>query len=114
MYRNSFLNSKHVDFPCPECNGDGKVYDPDDPPDPIEGRKLCRIIRCEKCAGTGRDKKECIKKAKEEVVKYKKSIKDWIEDCKTVDEINKKLTLQEQRFVAAHQYLLYPECGRHQ
>jgi excinuclease UvrABC ATPase subunit len=36
---------------CPKCKGDGKIWDPDDPPDIIEGNKLRNIIQCPECKG---------------------------------------------------------------
>ncbi len=40
-------------FLCPECLGDGKLYDPEDPPDSYEGNKLRRVIKCQRCKGEG-------------------------------------------------------------
>ena len=41
-------------WPCPRCDGRGKIYDPDDPPCIIEGDKMRRRIQCPQCHGTGR------------------------------------------------------------
>jgi len=38
-------------FPCRKCRGQGWEYDPDDPPDPVEGYKLVRRLKCEVCKG---------------------------------------------------------------
>jgi hypothetical protein len=47
---NAIRNGK---FSCTECNGSGKIYDPNDPRDPIEGNKLRRVITCTSCKGSG-------------------------------------------------------------
>jgi hypothetical protein len=38
-------------FPCLTCDGDGWMWDPNDPPCPIEGNKMRDKIRCPKCLG---------------------------------------------------------------
>ena len=38
--------------PCIECNGDGWIYDPNDPPCPAEGNKMRSKITCPKCKGS--------------------------------------------------------------
>lgn len=40
------------DWPCPQCNGLGRDWDPDDPPCPIEGNKMRNRITCPRCNGT--------------------------------------------------------------
>ena len=39
---------------CQLCDGDKKIYDPNDPRDPIEGNKLRRVIDCPLCVKEGR------------------------------------------------------------
>ena len=41
-------------WPCPLCDGRGKIYDPDDPPCIIEGDKMRNRITCPRCCGSGR------------------------------------------------------------
>lgn len=36
---------------CTSCDGTGRIYDPDDPPDCYEGNKLRNVIKCSKCNG---------------------------------------------------------------
>lgn len=65
-------------YPCQPCGGRGWVYDPDDPPCPIEGNKMRNTLRCQCCGGSGRGTrqacaaayKEVIDKWKAEVVEY--------------------------------------------
>lgn len=45
-------------WPCMLCDGRGKVYDPNDPPCPIEGNKMRSRIPCTKCNGTGKGTKK--------------------------------------------------------
>lgn len=46
------------------CEGTGKIYDKNDPPDIYEGNKLRRRVCCTACNGTKKDKKEFIKRFK--------------------------------------------------
>lgn len=70
-------------WPCLECGGCGWVYDPHDPPDPVEGNKMRSKIKCSKCEGSGQgQRKELMKAYREqreednaEMDRYKKSIK---------------------------------------
>lgn len=39
-------------WPCPQCDGLGRDWDPDDPPCPIEGNKMRNRITCPRCKGT--------------------------------------------------------------
>ena len=41
----------HGHYPCRGCGGRGWFYDPDDPPDPVEGYKMCRRLKCPACGG---------------------------------------------------------------
>ena len=40
-------------YPCSECSGNGRIVDPSEIPDVIEGHKLSRRISCPLCEGTG-------------------------------------------------------------
>lgn len=44
-------------FPCANCKGAKIIYDPQDPPDNIEGNKGRRKIHCPKCQGSGQTTK---------------------------------------------------------
>lgn len=39
-------------LPCMHCRGAGRIYDPNDPPCPIEGNKMRDVIKCPRCDGT--------------------------------------------------------------
>lgn len=42
-------------WPCPDCSGKGWIYDPNDPPCPIEGNKCRDRLKCIHCKATGYD-----------------------------------------------------------
>lgn len=54
-------------YPCLDCRGLGLVYDPEDPPDTIEGNKGRRRIKCQKCGGSRCGTKEELKAAYKEI-----------------------------------------------
>jgi len=41
------------DWPCQGCDGRGTIYDPNDPPCPIEGNKMRGRVTCTRCGGSG-------------------------------------------------------------
>ena len=55
-------------YPCLTCRGQGTVYDPTDPPCPVEGNKYRRTIRCTACGGSGRGTKEACRQAYQKIV----------------------------------------------
>jgi hypothetical protein len=58
-------------WPCLACRAKGRIYDPDDPPDPVEGYRHCRTLNCPICKGSGKgSKKEC-------QAVYRKAIEDF-------------------------------------
>ena len=50
-------------YPCLACRGQGAVYDPEDPPCPVEGNKYRRTIRCTACGGSGKGTREACRQA---------------------------------------------------
>jgi hypothetical protein len=87
-------------FQCLVCSGSGRVYDPDDPPCPIEGNKCRRIIACSACGKSGEGKES----------EWRRWYKDWKEDKAkasreerlkktTMAGIKRKLTKKEQQFL---------------
>ena len=58
-YGSSFGNP----YLCLACRGRGTVYDPKDPPCPIEGNKYRRTIRCTTCGGSGKGAKGACRQA---------------------------------------------------
>lgn len=55
-------------YPCLACGGQGTVYDPTDPPCPIEGSKYRRTIRCTACGGSGKATKAACRQAYQKLV----------------------------------------------
>lgn len=55
-------------YPCLACQGRGTIYDPTDPPCPVEGYKHVRRIRCTACEGSGKGTKEACRQAYQKVV----------------------------------------------
>lgn len=65
-------------MPCHRCNGNGKIIDPTEVPDVIEGHKLSRRIKCPDCAGSGDADLEKIEELYNEyVAKQSKEIEDY-------------------------------------
>lgn len=58
-------------YPCLACRGQGTVYDPADPPCPVEGSKYRRTIRCTACGGSDKGTKEACREA------YQKSLEAY-------------------------------------
>lgn len=85
-------------FPClnPECRGAGVIYDPEDPPDIIEGNKGRRRIGCPTCKKTGRSTKALFKayyqKVKTNINERRAQEKTDLKDFKAA---LKKLTARE-------------------
>ncbi len=50
-------------YPCLACRGRGWVYDPQDPPCPVEGNKYRNTIPCAACGGSGKGTKEACRAA---------------------------------------------------
>lgn len=50
LYRHEAYVSPSI-VKCLECEGSGRIYDPDDPRDVIEGNKMRRTITCPSCKG---------------------------------------------------------------
>jgi hypothetical protein len=50
-------------YPCLAYRGQRTVYDPNDPPCPVEGKKDRRTIRCTACGGSGRGSKQACRQA---------------------------------------------------
>ncbi len=63
-------------YPCLACRGQGTVYDPTDPPCPIEGNKYRRTIRCTSCGKSGKGTKEACRQAYQAILKAYHQEKD--------------------------------------
>jgi len=55
-------------YPCLACRGQGTVYDPNDPPCPIEGNRYRNIIPCTACGTSGKGTKAACRQAYQKVV----------------------------------------------
>ena len=55
-------------YPCLACRGQGTIYDPNDPPCPVEGNRHRRTIRCAACGGSGKGTKEACRQAYQKLV----------------------------------------------
>jgi hypothetical protein len=65
-------------WPCLPCGGDGWVYDPHDPPCPIEGNKLRNRLTCQGCGGSGcGPKRPVVAHYKQAVAKDKAELEQW-------------------------------------
>ena len=83
-------------YPCLACRGHGTVYDPTDPPCPVEGSKYRRTLRCAACGGSGKGTKEGRRQA------YRKVVEEYRQEKAEYDrlawlrrEAVKKLTKDE-------------------
>ena len=50
-------------YPCLACRGRGTVYDPEDPPCPVEGNRGRRTVACTACGGSGEGTREACRQA---------------------------------------------------
>lgn len=65
-------------WPCLECEGSGIIWDPNDPPDPIEGNKLRNRIKCPTCKGSRTGTRQTVMAAyKEQIRRYEKNLAEW-------------------------------------
>lgn len=91
-------------LPCPCCRGRGWLYDPNDPPCPIEGNKMRDRIKCQKCVGNGRG--EFDSEWKKAYNKYKahekRKQKEKVDNRKRLEIIKKKLTVKQFQWIQQH------------
>ncbi len=96
IYTPEILSDNSI-YPCLECRGKGSIYDPNDPPDVIEGNKLRNRITCPNCKGnTLEDSIKFKTKFKQVKEQEKQKIKDYKQFIKDIKALNKKLTKQEK------------------
>lgn len=71
----AYYGKPHVEgaYPCTHCGGDGWVYDPDDPPCPIEGNKMRTRLKCTACAGSKQGPRDAV------VRRYNHALAQWRE-----------------------------------
>lgn len=89
-------------FPCTvnDCRGKGTFYDPNDPPDPIEGNKLRNRVKCPKCHGTGRgERREFTALYKKAKAAAQTKVRAEVEKAKATQSALDKLTAEEWRLL---------------
>jgi DnaJ-class molecular chaperone len=83
-------------YPCLVCGGQGTVYDPTDPPCPVEGSKYRQPIRCAACGGSGKGTKEACRQAYQKTVDvYRREKAVYDEFARLRRQALKKLTKEE-------------------
>lgn len=95
-YANDGKSPPWGSYPCVACRGKGWDYDPDDPPDPVEGYKLVRRLKCSKCKGqkystSAEDKAGFENFIEESRRNYEAKVKEYENHTKTVAEALSKL-----------------------
>lgn len=58
-------------YPCWACYASGRIIDPKEKPDVVEGHKLSNRINCPKCSGTGK------LSAKDYEARFRKDLDNW-------------------------------------
>jgi len=101
IYKWSSLDLPFDHYPCRACRGLGYYYDPDDPPDPVEGYKLVRRLTCKTCQGKkftlDKEDKKAFKNYCKEVKRQEKLEQlDYKQHCKLIASAFKKLTSEEK------------------
>lgn len=95
--------NRQTPYPCFSCDGTGRIYDPNDPPDPIEGNKLRRRIGCPHCNRTGETTEDVYRKAwRIERNKHRESKAKYQEMCNMLSSIEKRLTKEQIEFLNMH------------
>ena len=83
-------------YPCLACRGQGTVYDPADPPCPVEGSKYRRTIPCATCGRSGRGTKEACRQAYHKTVEaYQAEKQEYDRLARLRRETLQKLTKDE-------------------
>lgn len=90
--------NKDLEYPCTECRGYGRIYDPDDPPCPIEGNKMRNRIICPKCKGNLQiSRGEWLQIYRDAKTKHKESLLKWMEKDRLKKSGLNKLTSEEKK-----------------
>jgi hypothetical protein len=83
-------------WPCLECGGRGKIYDPDEPIDPVEGHKFSSRIPCPDCRGSGNMGKPAFTKwYNGETAKWRAELAEFKKTTAVLRRLQKKLTDEE-------------------
>jgi hypothetical protein len=91
-------------FPCPKCDCKGRIHDPNDQPDPVEGYKMVNKITCPLCSGKGHIPKALHDKNFNKIVNenYNFAMKIYNENrlkYNTLQGILKKCSPKEKSFI---------------
>lgn len=91
-------------YKCLRCRGKGTIYDPNDPPCPIEGYKMVSRIACPNCEGSGEGTKaQHLEKWEKDKEETRKKIEKWAEYKSYIEKLNKllkqELTKEEREFL---------------
>jgi hypothetical protein len=83
------------DWPCLDCEGTGRVVDPNYQPC-YESRT--EYVRCKACEGTGKGtEKACREKYRAEIARWREEVKTWEKQEALIKSGLAKLTPEEQR-----------------
>ena len=94
--RCALYTSKDVQWPCLACDAKGWVYDPNDPPCPVEGNKMRDRIDCPWCKGTGEGKKTDLQEAyKQQRLRHLKRLQKYKRMVELATSAVNKLTPEE-------------------
>jgi hypothetical protein len=97
-----FFEENPNKWPCLECKGVGTIYDPNDPPCPVEGNKMRDRIKCPRCGGCRHIPKEEFAKAYREIInEYLEEKAEYQALVKAKRSGLKKLTKAERDAIAS-------------
>lgn len=86
-------------WPCPTCHGSGRVYDPNEQADPIEGHKFCRKIACGECKEGNVGFKKFREFYRAEISRWKGERDKALRLCAEVRDIASKMSDKEIRIM---------------
>ena len=90
-------------WPCRGCNGRGRIVDPMEQPDVIEGDKFSRRIDCPECKGTGRSSEADFKAwYDKEIARQQAKVDEHRKIGKILQRLNRKLSKAEARAIRAY------------
>lgn len=108
-----FWKPEQTNFPCVACRAYGWVYDPNDPPDPIEGNKLRNRLKCPGCKGTKYgERKDSFREYNLSVRKWKQELEAHREVVRRFVALCEKLTDEDVTLFDAVRKKPFWESGR--
>jgi hypothetical protein len=88
------------EWPCLECSGYGKIYDPNDPPCSYEGSRHRDRIKCPHCGGSGAGKRtDYVLLLSEYKKEHNTKMEHYKAEMKLYNSIKKKLTKKEWEYL---------------